>query len=193
MELELSNVDGSVGRSVTDVYVDSLFKIAKNMQSEEVFEKSLNVIVSFLESNSNYKKILAKFSLTPAIAVKFVKDLATLDIFPVEIINFLRLIAENRRFSLLPQICSSYIERINKTKGIKTVRITYAGEFDIEAKLVNELRDILRCKKVKCVLVKDDTLIAGMQIQYKSKMLDYSVKSKLMRLNNAMKRGNHEN
>ena len=101
--------------------------------------------------------------------------------------------AHNKRFSLLSEISKSYSDYLKDIEGTKTVFVTYAKEFSEKDKvdLLDNLKEVFECDNVECVLRKDATLIDGIQIQYNSKMLDYSVKSKLARLHKAIRRDSY--
>ncbi|MDR1560887.1 MAG: ATP synthase F1 subunit delta, partial [Holosporaceae bacterium] len=111
-----------------------------------------------------------------------------------EMVAFLNLLQKNKRLSLLIEICDSYASLVDRIKGKKSVYITYAKKLSKrdETKLVNNIRKIFK-GQIECVTKKDESIIGSIKVQYRSKILDYSVKSRLTRLNNAIRKGHYEN
>jgi F0F1-type ATP synthase delta subunit len=59
-------------------------------------------------------------------------------------------------------------------------------------KLKDNLQEVFG-GSIECIMNEDQSLIGGLKIQYRSKILDYSVKSRLRRLHSAMRKENYGN
>ena len=100
-----------------------------------------------------------------------------------EVGNFLALLLKNKRLSLIAEICSAYLLFIDRTSGKKVFLVTHATDFSRTDK--KQLGDNLYKVfggKIEFVSRKDPSLIDGIKIQFHSKILDYSMKSRLTRL-----------
>jgi len=183
----------TINNPVIARYVQALYSIANEQSCEHDVERGLSEICKLIENSKNYKRMLSRFSLTPSDAIKFVDMLEQSANVNGVVLNFLKLLAHNKRFSLLSEISKSYSDYLKDIEGTKTVFVTYAKEFSEKDKvdLLDNLKEVFECDNVECVLRKDATLIDGIQIQYNSKMLDYSVKSKLARLHKAIRRDSY--
>ena len=107
---------------------------------------------------------------------------------PAASANFLKVVLDNKRFSEILDICSAYEEFFDQMNGRKVFHVAYAKSFSkqTKAELSKRLQELFG-GKVDFVACQDDSLIDGFQIRYGSKILDYSMKSKLDRLKRSMK------
>lgn len=188
-------MEGIKDNPVVSRYVQALYDVAKNEHIENEVEKVLSALCELLNTQSSFPRLLARYSLMPKEAMEFINVLTEVVDCPPIVLNFLKLLARNKRFSLLPQISQGYRDYIEEINGTKTVFVTYADKFEKndKEKLLKDLKEVFKCENVKCVLRQDRSLIGGIQVRYKSKMLDYSVKSMLERLHETIRRGSYAN
>lgn len=189
------NMEGVAENPVVSRYVQALCDVAKKDNIEHDVPEVLSAVCELIEAQSDYPRALARYSLMPKEAAEFVDMLAEAVDCPTIILNFLKLLARNKRFSLLPQISQGYQDYLKEIEGTKTVFVTYADRFgeNEQKKLLKDLKEVFGCDNVECVLQQDRSLIGGIQVRYKSKMLDYSVKSMLARLHETIRRGSYAN
>lgn len=176
-------------------YVQSLYKVAKNSSLEKEVADSLFNICYLIKSQQGYVRMLSRFSLIPKEAINFVNVVTeSVKCHPI-LLNFLKVLACNKRFGLIEEICQGYLDYLKKIQGTKTVFVTYAKDFSDDDKnsLVANLKEVLGCDSIECVLKKDSALIDGIQVRYGSRMLDYSIKSKLARLHETIRRSSYAN
>lgn len=186
-------MEGIGDNPVVSRYVQALYDVAKVDNIERDVADVLSAVCELIETRSDYLRALARYSLMPKEAVEFVDILAEAVDFPSIVLNFLKLLARNKRFSLLPHISQRYQNYLKEIEGTKTVFVTYADKFDEndQKKLLQDLKEVFGCDNVECVLQQDRSLIGGIQVRYKSKMLDYSAKSMLARLHETIRRGSY--
>jgi F-type H+-transporting ATPase subunit delta len=101
--------------------------------------------------------------------------------------NFIRLLAENKRLVLLPQISGLFDTlKANQEKSVD-VEITTAFEVssEISDKLANALKDRLQ-REIRLATSVDTTLIGGAVIRAGDTVIDSSVRGKLKKLAEAM-------
>ena len=102
--------------------------------------------------------------------------------------NFIKVLGESKRISLLPHISKEYRKLLSGTKGSSEVLITSAFELTDEQlkKVTNSLKgrygDSLTVEQVI-----DKSLIGGFSIRCGDEVTDYSVKGKLEKLRNQIK------
>ena len=97
--------------------------------------------------------------------------------------NFIRLLAENKRLVLLPEIAALYeILKANQEKSVD-VEITTAFEIssDIAEKLANSLRARLE-REINLATKVDQSLLGGAVIRAGDTVIDSSVRGKLTKL-----------
>jgi ATP synthase F1 delta subunit len=133
-------------------------------------------------------------SLLPDEGKEFIEFLKTNLELSVHVGNFLDLLLHNCRFDMILDICNAYSSLLDKVDGKKIFYITFAKKIStsIIDDFTKNLTDIFG-GTVECVAREDPSLIDGVKIQYRSRVLDYSAKSRLKRLHGAIRRENYEN
>ena len=98
------------------------------------------------------------------------------------------LMASKRQLFVLPQLVSSLRAMIAEEKGEVTAEVASATALSAEQseRLANAL-SASAGKDVKIVATVDESLIGGLVVKIGSKMIDTSIRSKLMALQNIMK------
>ncbi len=102
--------------------------------------------------------------------------------------RFVLLVARNRRLFALDRMIAAYLAELARRRGEITARVTSATALDDEQQraLVETLRKEVGAK-VQVELNVDPSLIGGLIVRVGSRMIDNSIRSKLQRLQLAMK------
>ena len=102
--------------------------------------------------------------------------------------NFVRLLVENERLKVLPEIRDLFVRRKNEHEGVKETTITSAYPID-DATLANLTADLeVRFKTRLNVTVRlDPELIGGVRIAVGDEVIDTSVRGKLANMAAALK------
>lgn len=102
--------------------------------------------------------------------------------------NFVRVLVENERLQLLPEIRDLFAERKNDHEGVKDAEITSAFPLD-EAALAALTKDLeARFKaKLNVTVSVDPELIGGVRIAVGDEVIDASVRAKLANMATALK------
>mgnify|MGYP003652175360 CR=1 FL=1 len=102
--------------------------------------------------------------------------------------NVLGLMAGKRRLFALPAVIASFEEKMADYRGEVTAEVTAAAPLTDDQ--LAALSDALKASVGKTVMLNvtvDDSIIGGLVVKVGSKMIDSSIKTKLAKLNNAMK------
>jgi len=102
--------------------------------------------------------------------------------------NFVRVLAENGRLDVLPEIRTQYEALKNEREG--TVEADVYTAFDLEAAQVADLVSRLEKntgRKVKATVSVDKSLIGGVKVVIGDKVIDGSARAQLNALENALK------
>ena len=102
--------------------------------------------------------------------------------------RFVLLVAQNRRLFALTRMIDAYLAELARRRGEVTARVTSASALtdDQHRALVETLRAEVGAK-VKIDVQVDPGLIGGLVVRVGSRMIDNSLRSKLQRLQLAMK------
>ena len=102
--------------------------------------------------------------------------------------RFVLVVARNRRLFALPQMIKAYLSELARRRGEVTAEVTAARALDETQR--NALAESLKKAvgaKVQVELKVDPDLIGGLVVRVGSRMVDSSLRSKLQRLQLAMK------
>ncbi len=102
--------------------------------------------------------------------------------------NFIRVLGESKRISLIPQISKEYKKLLSGTKGSNDVIVTSA--FAMTDEQLNKIAQSLKGRYGESLNVEqvvDNSLIGGFSIKCGDEVTDYSIKGKLEKLKNQIK------
>jgi ATP synthase F1 delta subunit len=180
--------------SIVERYSKSLYDVSISLGIEKIVLKQLKSVKDCVLAIDNREKYLKRISLISELGEKFVSQLKDELKLSKEVGNFVALLAKNKRLPLIVDICDGYLSLVDRIEGKKVFYVAYATTFTKtdEKNLVDDLSKVFE-GKIKCVTSKDPSLIGGLKVRFRSKILDYSVKSKLERLGRAIRGDGYEN
>nr|YP_009391231.1 ATP synthase CF1 subunit delta [Dipterocladia arabiensis]ARW59375.1 ATP synthase CF1 subunit delta [Dipterocladia arabiensis] len=164
-------------------YAEALLELAKNKNLLSEMEQDLNLISTTL-SNS---KDLQLFLVNPSISI-LVKKKILITLFKDQInnvlLNFLSVLVDRRRISLLSFIIDKYLELTYQLNSITIAELSTAVEFnEIQQKaLIEKIKLITKSNNVKLVININPSLIAGFVVTIGSKVIDASLSGKLKQM-----------
>lgn len=102
--------------------------------------------------------------------------------------NFVRVLVDNERLAVLPQISELFVRLKNSHEGVKQAEVTSAFPLDDSTlkRLIAELEPRFKCKLEATVSV-DPELIGGVRIAVGDEVIDASVRGKLASMAAALK------
>lgn len=167
--------------NVARPYAQALFLLAKNEGSED---KWLDILQSLEEilTNKQFASLLSNPEIEPE------KLTATIEAIlknsaKQKVNNFLGVLAEHKRLSIVPEIHAIFKALVLEDKGRADAIIESAYEIDDKEK--TEFEKILSKKFGKSISVQvnvNPALIAGVKITVNDKVIDSSVKGRLNNL-----------
>lgn len=112
---------------------------------------------------------------------------ANIDNTPEKFNNFLKVLAHNKRFALLPEIASLFIQEVNQSNDTVIAEIISAKPLnkDSETLLVERLEKRYE-KTVEASITIDESLIGGAIIKVGDTVIDGSIKGRLEQLTKAL-------
>lgn len=169
-------------------YASALLDLAVDQNSLTQTEAELNKIGAAIEGSADLKGALTtpavsaeeKAAVVAAIAQKL--KLSTL------VSNFLGVVANHRRANEISDMVKAFADLSAAKRGVTRASVISAHELD--AAQIKELEDLVASVsggEVSMDVKVDPALIAGFQLKIGSRLIDASVKSKLDRMNLAMK------
>jgi F-type H+-transporting ATPase subunit delta len=166
-------------------YAKAAFEVAVADNSLESWSKMLAVSAS-VSANDSVAAILS----SPALATEQLAQ-SLIDICGDELDNkgqnFIRLLAENKRLSLLPEISTLF--EVLKANQEKSVDVEITTAFEISSDVSNKLAQALKVRlqrEIKLATRVNQNLIGGAVIRAGDTVIDNSIRGKLSKLAESM-------
>jgi F-type H+-transporting ATPase subunit delta len=165
-------------------YARAAFELAQGKGALEGWSKALKLLAS-LSDDASVEALLSNPKATPALRAAIVTELCAksgqaLDAMQA---NFVKLLAENRRLPLLPEIAAGYEMLRAEAENVLEVELRAARPVDAaeQVRISEALKAKLK-RRITLKYVEDKSLIGGAVIQAGDLVIDGSVRGKLGRL-----------
>jgi F-type H+-transporting ATPase subunit delta len=166
-------------------YAKAAFEYAKDKGDLAAWSEQLSTVAAVTEAEG-MDAVLNNPSLTDAEQARILNEVcgdATGDAMK----NFVSILADNKRLSLLPEISSQF--ELYKANQEKSVDVQVISAFDLADETVGRLADVLGRKLERDVKVSSSTdrdLLGGVLIRAGDLVIDGSVRGRLNKLAEAM-------
>ena len=164
-------------------YAEALLELAQNSNLISEVEQDLSFISTFLSSSKDLKLFLAN----PLINALDKKNLLN-ELFKGKInnfiLNFLLVLINRRRITLLNEIINKYMELSYKLDALTIAELSTAVAFteNQQNNLVQKIKTMTNSKNVKLVVKINPNLIGGFIVKIGSKVIDTSLSGKLKQM-----------
>ena len=178
----------SISSGIAARYASAVFELAKEGGDLAALEQDIDALDGAISESADFRDLIhspiysrdAQGNAVAAVAAKMGVS--------GTVANTLKLMASKRRLFVLPQLVGALRDLIADEKGEVTADVTSATKLsaDQEKTLAETLKSAVG-KDVKMNITVDESLIGGLIVRVGSKMIDTSIRSKLMSLQNTMK------
>ena len=178
----------SMSQSIAGRYAQAVFDIVKDDGGLDDLARQTDDLIAALDDSDDLRNLIASPIYTRDQQSRAIAALADKMGLSKTLSNTLKLMAQNRRLFVLPQLLGQLQRLIAIERGEVTADVTSAVALSDDQQ--KRLRDTLAEKSGKTVKLNtrvDESLIGGMIVKLGSQMVDSSVRSKLASLQNAMK------
>jgi F-type H+-transporting ATPase subunit delta len=173
---------------VAERYAAALFDLADERRTLDEAAADLRQLRGMLEASGDFLRLIRSPVLSRGEQAKAIGVLAERAELSPLVRDFLAVIARNRRLVAVPAIIEAFLHKLATRRGEVNAQVTTAlalSETQL-ATLNEQLRRSIGSRVSVDVRV-DPELIGGMIVRVGSRMVDASIKSKLQRLQLAMK------
>ena len=168
--------------AVANRYAQALFEVGEESGKSDVFNEELKAIVSILIDNKDFYEALK----SPLIQ-KYEKKTLLENVFSnnvnIEILNFLSILVDKDRISMIDKIYEGFKALLNKKNNIiEAVAITAVS---IKEEILKQLEDKLSDMTKKTVILRNEVnknVIGGVLIRLGNEEIDGTVKGRLEKL-----------
>ena len=175
-----------MGKLAAKTYSRAIFELGDETGNMDLFLDELKDVTHIITGN---KQLFSALN-SPNINIRQKKNIAE-SIFggkvSREILNFLKIIIDKKRMSILKDICMEYEDLVREYKGYVKAVVYSTGEMGEEEKsaLVEKLEKTVK-KKIELNNIIDNELIGGIIIRIGDKIIDGSIKGRLKELENIL-------
>ena len=172
-----------MAKLAANTYAEALFELAIEEQKTDLLLEEILSVHDLLRENPELIQFLEHPEILKEEKIQVVENIFK-GRFSDDVTGFLVVIVTKGRSKELPAILTEFIAKIKEYKKIGSVQVTSAVELDESWK--NKIRERLLkttgYKKLEIFYVVDPSLIGGMIIRLKDRVVDSSIKSKLERM-----------
>jgi F-type H+-transporting ATPase subunit delta len=185
----VSLADEATGASgLAERYAAALFELADERRILDEVATDLRQLRAMLAESADFLRLLRSPILTRGEQGKAISALAQRAGFSALVRDFLAVVAKHRRLFAVPAMVEAYLKRLAARRGEVTAEVAAAQS--LSQTQLEQLREQLRRsvgRRVSVDVRVDPGLIGGIIIKLGSRMIDGSIRSKLHRLQLAMK------
>ena len=169
-----------MAKLVSQTYGEALFEVAMEEQKADIFLKEAQDILTTLEQNPELDKLM-KHPKISKLEKEQVMDNVFKNQVSDEMLGFVKLVVKKERYNELPKIFRYLVDRIKEEKKIGIAYVTTAVELSDAKKqnVENRLLQTTQYKTMEMHYAVDESLIGGMVIRIKDRVVDSSVRTKL--------------
>lgn len=169
-------------------YAAALFDLADERKALDAVAGDLQGLRVLLRDSADLRRLVRSPVLSRQAQGKGIAALAEAARLSPLTRNFLGLLAQNRRLFALPEMIEGYLRRLAEARGEVTAHVVSAQELSApQREAVNEQLRKAVGRKVAVDIEIDPSLLGGLIVRVGSRMVDASLRSKLNRLQLAMK------
>jgi F-type H+-transporting ATPase subunit delta len=169
-------------------YASALFELADEQRALDSVAADLKSLKAMIADSADLTRMLRSPVIGRDDQLRAIQAIAEQAGFGPITKNFLGVIASNRRLFVLVQVIDAFLGELARRRGEMTADVTAA--YPLTAEQVAAVTGALRTKlgaKVSLNVSVDPALIGGLVVKVGSRLIDSSVRTKLNRLENAMK------
>lgn len=172
-----------MAKLISKTYGEALFKLAIEEQKTELFFKEIQCIFEILEENKNFQVLMNHPEISKEEKIKMI-EIVFKDRVSIELVGFLTLIVAKDRYNELDAILKYFIAKIKELKGIGIAYVTSAVSLEEQQKQLIEkkLIETTTFGEMEMHYANDSSLIGGMVIRIGDRVVDSSIRSKLLNL-----------
>ena len=169
-------------------YAAALFELAEEGKQLDAVAKDLAGLRAMMDSSSDLRRAILSPVVSREDHAKVMTVLASKAGMGELTSNFLGFVAMNRRLLALDHMIGAYLSLLAQSRGEVTAQVTSAAELSDEH--LDDIADAVRQafdSKVAIEARVDASLLGGLIVKVGSKMFDSSLRTKLAKLQLAMK------
>jgi F-type H+-transporting ATPase subunit delta len=174
--------------AIAERYCDALFELAREARALEAVEAEMAALAAAIAASRDLRTVLKSPVYDAEDQTRAVLAIAQKAGFSPLVLNFIGLVARNRRLFALADMAAAFQRRMSAQRGEVVAEAVSAAPLneDQARRLRAEIERVVG-KAVNLTSRVDPELLGGLVVKVGSTMIDSSLKTKLARLKSVMK------
>ena len=179
-----SSAKGLAGR-----YAGALYALAEESGKVDAVVKDMNGVAELVSANQDMRMLVESPAITWAEQTKAVTAVLEKGGADALTVKFVGTVASNGRLHALSRIISAFLAEHARRRGEVSAEVISAVEMDDarRARVEQAVSKLAGSEKLSLSMRVDPSLIGGLVVRIGSRMIDTSIRTKLNRLETAMK------
>ena len=179
-----SSAKGLAGR-----YAGALYALAEELGKIDAVVKDMNGVAELVSANQDMQTLVESPAITWAEQTKAVTAVLEKGGADALTVKFVGTVASNGRLHALSRIISAFLAEHARRRGEVSAEVISAVEMDDarRARVEQAVSKLAGSDKLSLSMRVDPSLIGGLVVRIGSRMIDTSIRTKLNRLETAMK------
>ena len=179
-----SSAKGLAGR-----YAAALYALAEESGKIDAVVKDMNGVAELVSANQDMRMLVESPAITWAEQTKAVTAVLEKGGADALTVKFVGTVASNGRLHALSRIISAFLAEHARRRGEVSAEVISAVEMDDarRARVEQAVSKLAGSEKLSLSMRVDPSLIGGLVVRIGSRMIDTSIRTKLNRLETAMK------
>lgn len=172
-----------------ELYSLALFNFANTGNLSSNFLDKLLKLKNFIDENSSIVEKISAPIFSKKEQDQLILKLVEAIKLPKEMLNFLRVLIQNNKFTLLPLIIEHFQLLMTKQSGSKIIEIILSDQVsDLEQKKIRHALEKIFSTNIELSFEEDKEILAGIIVKTENKMFDASLKTKFTNLTESVRR-----
>lgn len=169
-----------MAKLVSKTYGEALYETAMEAQKAEELLEEIQTVNAILERNPDFDKLMKHPGVPKLEKVQIVEKIFRGNVSD-ELTGFLKIVVEKERYKDLQEIFNYYIDKVKEISGIGVAYVTTAVELNQiqKADVKKRLLETTHYRTMEIHYQTDSSLLGGMVIRIKDRVVDSSIRTKL--------------
>lgn len=165
---------------LTQVYAKTIFNLAGESEMRDTVKSDLDNIAGVIANETDFRNLLGSPYFSSNYKGQLLQKVFA-SVLSEPVMNFLMVIHRHNRLTLLPDIIAMYNEFWDTHNGHCSVKVTVAAAMaDDEIEEIKKRIAAAMNRNVRLEVAVDPAIIGGISLRYDDKVIDNTIKSRLI-------------
>ena len=176
-----------MAKLISKTYGDALFSLSVEENKTDEFIDEITQLRVVLKQEEDFSKLMNHPRVSVEEKIALVKEIFTGRISK-ELVGFLTLVVTKGRYAEIQNILQYFLDSAKEFKGIGVAYVTTPLELSMQQKdaVEQKLLATTNYQKMEMNYLIDESLVGGMQIRIKDRVVDSSIRTKIAKMQQSL-------